>query len=419
MDVVLPVTTHQYIVTEQKSLDEYAPIAGDAVIAEIAALAAPLRGARVAHVSATARGGGVAELLHTLVPLMCSAGLEAEWHVIAGPPAFFEVTKRMHNALQGAHLDLTAAMQATYLEANAQVAPAFGGDFDFVIVHDPQPAPLRLLRPHAHGRWIWRCHIDLTHASPLYWQLLRPYVEAYDAAIFTMPSFVQPDLSIGTLAMIPPAIDPLSAKNTPLDARTVADAVASIGVDPDRPSLVQVSRFDPWKDPLGVIDVFRAVRAGVPGLQLVLLGAMADDDPEGAEYYWKAREYADHDADIHILTSGGDPVKVNAVQQHAAVILQKSLREGFGLTVTEGLWKARPVVGSNVGGIPLQIEDGVTGFLVDSDEQCTERVRALLRDPAAAAEMGRRGREVVRQNFLCTTNLLNYLRLFAQLSGLS
>jgi trehalose synthase len=410
-------TTRQYIGTERKALGDYAPFVGAESLAEIETLAAPLRGAHVAHVSATVRGGGVAELLRTLVPLMRSVGLDAEWHVISASPSFFAVTKRMHNALQGAQANLTPAMQATYLDTNADIAAQFHGHFDFVVVHDPQPAPLRLLRPQDRGKWTWRCHIDLTHANPLYWQLLRPYVQAYDAAIFTMPGFVQPDLRLENLVIIPPAIDPLSPKNVALAAQQIVEVVAGAGVDPARPSLVQVSRYDPWKDPLGVIDVYRAVRDEMPGLQLVMLGAMADDDPEGLEYYGKTRAYAGDDPDIHLLTNSGGSLEVNAFQRHAAVILQKSLREGFGLTVTEALWKARPVVAGNVGGIPLQIEDGVSGYLVNSVEQCVDRVRGLLRDRVAASRMGARGHEVVRERFLCTGNLLHYLRLFTQLSG--
>lgn len=417
MDATTLISTQQYMVSVWKPLADYAAIVGEDVIAEIEDVASSLRGARVAHISATAHGGGVAEMLYTLVPLMRSVGLDAEWHVIAGSPVFFAVTKQIHNALQGAPAELSPAMQATYLSANEEIASRFQGEFDFVVVHDPQPAPLRLLRPRDHGHWLWRCHIDLTRAHPDFWQWLRPYVEAYDAAIFTMPSFVEPDLRMQTLAIIPPAIDPLTVKNAPLDAQRVANVVASLGVDPARPSLVQVSRFDPWKDPLGVVDVYRAVRTERPDVQLILLGAMADDDPEGTAYYELARDYAASDPDIHILTNTGGSLEVNAVQRHAAVILQKSLREGFGLTVTEGLWKARPVVGGNVGGIPSQIEDGVTGYLVNSVEQCAQRVTDLLRDPIAAAQMGTRGRELVRQRFLCTANLLNYLRLFGQLSS--
>jgi trehalose synthase len=397
----------------QKSLADYAPIVGDEVLAEIDALSRPLQGARIAHVSATAHGGGVAEMLHTLVPLMRSVGLRAEWYIISGSEAFFNVTKSMHNALQGKELTLTKAMQARYVMTNEQNAASFKDDFDFVVVHDPQPAPLRSLC--RHGTWIWRCHIDLTSARPDAWQFIKPFIEQYDAAIFTMPAFVPPDLHMREVAIIPPAIDPLSPKNAVLPADAVANIVAKAGVDPSRRTLVQVSRFDPWKDPLGVIDVFRAVRREIPDSQLVMLGAMAQDDPEGRTYFEQTAAYAGHDPDIHLLTNSGGSVEVNAFQRHAAVILQKSLREGFGLTVTEGLWKFRPVVAGDVGGIPLQIQDGVTGYLIGNTDQCIERVLTVLRDPDGAAQLGYNGHEVVRRKFLSTANLRNYLRLFTEL----
>lgn len=398
----------------QKSLSEYTSVVGDDVIDELEELARPLRGARVVHVSATAFGGGVAEMLHTLVPLMRSVGLQAEWQIISGSDTFFNITKRMHNALQGSDLALTEAMQTDYMHTNTQNAASFADNFDFVVVHDPQPAPLRQLS-RGHGTWLWRCHIDLTEAQPAVWQFLRPFIEVYDAAIFTMQAFVKPDLRVERVAIIPPAIDPLSPKNAFMSAEQMATFVAAAGVDPSRPTLLQVSRFDPWKDPLGVIDVYRAVRREIPGVQLVMLGAMAHDDPEGAIFFEQTKVYAGDDPNVHLLTNKGGSSEVNAFQRQAAVILQKSLREGFGLTVTEGLWKERPVVASNVGGIPLQIENGVTGFLVESTDQCIESVMTILRDPDIAIQLGRNGREVVRRQFLSTANLRNYLRLFNEL----
>jgi trehalose synthase len=409
----------QNVVLSDKSLADYAAVVGEQVIAELERLARPLQGARVLHVNATAYGGGVAEMLHTLVPLMRNVGLEAEWRIISGHDEFFTVTKSMHNALQGMDLDLTPAMQAAYLHANVDNAVYFEGDFDYVIVHDPQPAPLRMLRAGDAGKWIWRCHIDLTAANPRYWSFLRPFVEAYDAAIFTMPAYVKQDLQIGKVAIIPPAIDPLSPKNAPMSDDEAAAIVRMYGIDPSRRLLVQVSRFDPWKDPLGVIDVYRAVKQEFPDVQIALVGSMANDDPEGMEYYQRTRDYADGDPDIHLLSNldGVGNVEVNAFQRLATVVLQKSLREGFGLTIAEGLWKGRPVIGGNVGGIPLQIQDGATGYLVSSIEECTARARAILRHPAGAQQLAARGREEVRHNFLSTANLRNYLRLFNELAG--
>ena len=409
----------QKVTLSTKSLADYAPVVGNDVIAELERLAKPLQGARVVHISSTAYGGGVAEMLHTLIPLMRNVGLEAEWRIISGTDEFFTVTKSMHNALQGMGLELTPAMQAAYLHANVDNAVYFEDEFDYVIVHDPQPAPLRMLRAADPGKWIWRCHIDLTAANQEYWSFLRPFVQAYDAAIFTMPQYAKQDLRIGKVAIIPPAIDPLSPKNAPMTDEDSRRVVSLYNVDPDRPTIVQVSRFDPWKDPLGVIDVYRGVKREVPGVQLVMIGSMAHDDPEGMEYYQRTRDYANEDPDIHLLSNldGVGNVEVNAFQQTATVVLQKSLREGFGLTVAEGLWKNKPVIGGNVGGIPLQIEDGVTGYLVSSVEECLERTLQLMKNPGLARTMGERGHEVVRHKFLSTANLRNYLTLFNSLSG--
>ncbi|MGZ3637160.1 MAG: glycosyltransferase [Ktedonobacterales bacterium] len=409
----------QRVVVQTKALSDYAPVVGDDVIAELEQLAKPLQGARVLHINATAYGGGVAEMLHTLVPLMRSAGLEAEWRTISGTDEFFNVTKSMHNALQGMDLDLTPAMRAAYLHSNVDNAVYFEDEFDFVVVHDPQPAPLRALRASDPGKWIWRCHIDLTAANPIYWSFLRPFIQDYDAAIFTMPDYVKRDLKVGKIAIVPPAIDPLSPKNAPMSDADARRIVSLYNIDPDRPMLVQVSRFDPWKDPLGVIDVYRAVKKEFPKTQLIMAGSMAHDDPEGMEYYQRTRDYAGDDPDVHLLSNldGVGNVEINAFQREATVVLQKSLREGFGLTISEGLWKSRPVIGGNVGGIPLQIEDCKTGYLVSSVEECIERTLELMRDPKKAAEMGTLGREEVRHKFLSTANLRNYLRLFNELTG--
>jgi trehalose synthase len=409
----------QKVTLSTKSLADYAPVVGDDVIAELERLAKPLQGARVVHISSTAYGGGVAEMLHTLVPLMRNVGLDAEWRIISGTDDFFAVTKAMHNALQGMGLELTPAMRAAYLHANVDNAVYFEDEFDYVIVHDPQPAPLRRLSAGHDGKWIWRCHIDLTAANPDYWGFLRPYVEAYDAAIFTMQQYVKNDLRVGKIALVPPAIDPLSPKNAPMSDEDSRRVVQMYGLDPDRPSIVQVSRFDPWKDPLGVIDVYRGVKREFPEVQLVMVGSMAHDDPEGMEYYQRTKDYAEEDPDIHLLSNldGVGNVEVNAFQQTATVVLQKSLREGFGLTVAEGLWKNKPVIGGNVGGIPLQIQEGVTGYLVNSVEECTERTLELMRNPELSTAMGERGHEEVRQKFLSTANLRNYLNLFNDLAG--
>ncbi len=408
----------QRVKVEEKRLEDYRDVVGEEVIAEIRRLAEPLRGARVVHINATAFGGGVAEILQTLVPLMRDVGLEAEWQVIEGADEFFNVTKACHNGLQGMEIPFTPQMQAIWQQYNELNGHKFEGQYDWVVVHDPQPAGLL----HFHGReggrrWIWRCHIDTSQPNPAYWDFFTPYISAYDAAIFTMEQYVGPGLAFEHLAIIPPSIDPLSPKNMPIDPARAREMVARFGIDTDRPLLTQVSRFDPWKDPLGVIDAYRLVKERVPEVQLALVGSMATDDPEGWHFLDQTIRHAGKDMDIHILHNfhGAGPLEVGAFQTVSDVVIQKSTREGFGLVVTEALWKGKPVIGGNVGGIPLQVIDGETGFLVDSVEACAERTLYLLEHPEEAERMGRAGREHVRRNFVTTRHLGDYLRLFSQL----
>ncbi len=399
-----------------RSLDDYVAAAGGDAVDEVRRTAAALSGARVLHINATAYGGGVAEILHSLVPLMRDAGLDASWAVVEAEPAFYDVTKKIHNALQGMALELSAAEQELFVETQRRNAATLP-QADLVVAHDPQTVALLALGG-AHGaRWTWRCHIDLTAAHPSVWEFMRPFVERHDAAIFTMPQFVQPDLRINRVEIIPPAIDPTTPKNRELPREQSAEIVRHHGLDPDRPLLVQVSRFDPWKDPLGVIDAFRLVRAEVPDVQLAMLGSLAHDDPEGAAFLERTLAHADGEEGIRCLTNldGVGDREVSAFQRAATVIIQKSLREGFGLVVSEGLWKRVPVIGGNCGGIPLQVIDGVNGYLVESVAECAQRALTLLRDPALRGRMGDAGRERVRQNFLITRNLRDYLRLFTAL----
>jgi trehalose synthase len=408
--------------TTAKAIEDYRPIIGDERTDEILALAGRLRGARVLHVNATAFGGGVAEILGTLVPLMNDVGLSAEWQVMRGADEFFQVTKAMHNSLQGMYYDWTPEKHDIWLEFNRLNADLFDERYDFVVIHDPQPAAISTFleeRDARGGKWIWRCHIDLTDAQLQVWDFLRPHIERYDAAIFTLPAYVKEDLRGPHIVFIPPAIDPLSPKNVDLPRETVDGILRRYSVDPERPMITQISRFDPWKDPLGVIDVYRKVKEEVPGLQLVLVASMASDDPEGWDWYERTVRRAGEDFDIHILSNlnGVGNVEVNAFQRAAAVVVQKSLREGFGLVVSEALWKGRPVVAGNVGGIPLQIVNNHIGYLVNSADECAERLLHLLRDDAAAGRMGENGIEFVRDNFLTTRLLRDYLRLFCGLTG--
>lgn len=407
-----------------KSIEAYRSIIGDARVEEIVRLADSLKGARVLHVNATAFGGGVAEILTTLVPLMTDLGLRAEWQVIRGAEEFYNVTKSMHNSLQGMLLEWTPQMRDIWVRYNHMNADAFDEDYDFVVMHDPQPAAIlnqvtqRLGHPPA-GKWLWRCHIDLTEAQPEVWDLLHPYLERYDAAIFTMPEYVKDGLRQPQIYTVPPAIDPLSPKNVELSPSTIDEILTRYGVDPKQPIILQVSRFDPWKDPLGVIDVYRALKADFRGLQLVLIASMAHDDPEGWAWYERIVRRAGEDYDIHILSNlnGAGNLEVNAFQARADVVIQKSVREGFGLVVSEALWKGRPVVAGNVGGIPLQILYGRTGYLVNTTAECTNRVHYLLKHPNVANRMGAVGREHVREHFLITRYLRDYLSIFNSLAG--
>lgn len=418
----MPETGPLHVPTAAKALGDYAAVVGRDVVAELREKAEVFKGARILNVNSTAFGGGVAELLYTLVPLMRDLGLDAEWRLMAGHDEFFHVTKAMHNALQGAPVPWTPEMEATYNAVAEQNAETFPTDYDFVIIHDSQPAGiLRQVaedRGRPSGKWIWRCHIDLTETFDPVWDFVRPMIDPYDAAIFTLEDFVKSDLKVPRIALIPPSIDPLSIKNIPMDPFMVEEVLRRYGIDMSRPLIVQVSRFDPWKDPMGVIDAYRIVREKLPGTQLALIASMAHDDPEGWNVYTEVDEYREGDDDIKLLSNlqevGG--LAVNAFQRAADVVVQKSLREGFGLVVAEAQWKKKPVVGGNAGGIRLQILDGQTGFLVNTVEECADRIVRLLTDTEAARVMGAWAHQHVKENFLSTRHLMDWLDLFYKLS---
>jgi trehalose synthase len=402
----------------QKHLSDYASLVGRTLIEDIRARAERLKGRRILHVSATAFGGGVSEILYTLVPLMVDVGLDCEWHVIYGREEFFNATKVMHNALQGSPRDLSDEQWETWRQYNEINARELSDGWDVCIVHDPQPAALPTLVPEKALNWVWRCHIDLSTPNPATLDRLLPYLEAYPAAVFHMPQYAPAGMD-GRAHIIPPAIDPLAPKNmafSPEDAVYICD---QFGIDVDRPLLCQVSRFDPWKDPLGVIDAYRIVKEQMPAIQLALVGSMATDDPEGWDYFNATVAHADGDPDIHILNNLNNvgAIEVNAFQSHCDVVIQKSTREGFGLTVTEAIWKARPFIGGAVGGIPLQISDGESGFLVSSVEECAQRALEILRDPSLGKRLGRAGKETVRQRFLTPRLLRDWLILFEELEA--
>jgi trehalose synthase len=409
----------QHVNVGHKSLADYASLATRGLMDEIRRLAEPLRGKRVVHLSATAFGGGVAEINYSLIPLMQDAGLDVEWRIIKGADDFFAVTKTIHNALQGDPQGLTPTQEQIYRRYTAENAEEFEDEYDYVIVHDPQPAGLIEFFPDSDARWIWRCHIDLSEPNPAVLGFLAPSLERYDATVFHMPEYVPAQIPLRQAFIWPPAIDPLTPKNMALSPEDAAYVVDQFGIHVERPLLTQISRFDPWKDPLGVIDAYRLVRQSHPEVQLALVGSMAHDDPEGWDFYNRTVAHADGDPDIFILSNLNNigSVEVNAFQVHSVAVIQKSIREGFGLTVSEALWKARPTVGGRVGGIVAQIEDGTTGWLVTMPAECADACREVLDDPAGARERGRRGKEVVRRRFLTPRLLRDWLALFNRLDG--
>jgi trehalose synthase len=411
----------QLVNVGQKSLADYATIATRGLMEEIRRLSEPLRGKRLLHLSATAFGGGVAEINYALVPLMKDAGLDAEWRIISGAEEFFAATKTIHNALQGDPVGLTETQEEVYRRFQALNAEQFADDYDFVLVHDPQPAGLIEHFPDSPAHWVWRCHIDLSQPNREVLGFLLPWLARYDAAIFHMQEYVPRVAEMPPAFIWPPAIDPLTPKNMALSAEDAAYIVDQFGIDVERPLITQVSRFDPWKDPLGVIDAYRIVKAQRPDVQLALVGSMAHDDPEGWDYYNRTVTYAEGDPDVYILSNLNNigSVEVNAFQVHSAAAIQKSTKEGFGLTVTEALWKTRPVVASRVGGIVAQIQDGETGWLVDpySPEECARACVEILTDPVAARQRALRGKEFVRRNFLMPRLLRDWLVLLNKLDG--
>jgi trehalose synthase len=411
----------QEVALGHKTLTDYTHIVGKDLTEQIRQLAEPLKGKRVLHVSATAFGGGVSEILYTMVPLMRDVGIDAHWHVIFGKEEFFNATKLLHNSLQGAEETLSDEQWEIFDEINQINAEGLQGEWDVVIVHDPQPIGLRRGAGEKSRHWIWRCHIDLSTPNPAPIERLLPMIEEYDASVWHLEDYVPDGMGDHRedVRIMPPAIDPLSPKNMAFSPEDAAFVCRQFGIDVDRPLITQVSRFDPWKDPIGVIDAYREVTERVPEAQLAMVGSMATDDPEGMEYFNKTFEYAGGDDDIKILSNLNNvgAIEVNAFQSQSDICLQKSIREGFGLTVTEALWKGRPTVAGNVGGIPLQIEDGVSGFLVDSPSQCAERCLDILRDPELGKKLGREGKEHARRMFLTPRLLRDWLQLLDDVDG--
>jgi trehalose synthase len=389
-----------------KSLDDYAPIVGSEAIQEIRSLASYLKGASVQHVNSSAVGGGVAELLGYLVPLMRDVGLDAQWDVISGSPAFFDVTKAIHNNLHGASERLSPEALRTFWDTTRQNVGILRRDVDYECIHDPQPVGLVKERG-GKTRWVWRCHVDLSDADPTTWSFLRRLVESYDAAVFHLPDYAR-DLSIPQ-NVSPPAIDPLNEKNRELEPSEIAAVLERHQIDPGRPIVLQVSRYDRLKDPVGVIRAYRLAARSYP-CQLVLAGGGAADDPETEKVLAEVREAAGHDPGVHVLELLPSASRdVNALQRAATIVVQKSLAEGFGLVVTEAMWKAKPVVGGAVGGIRRQIIQGSTGFLVYSVEGTAYRIRQLLGNPELARQIGESAKRYVTENFLPPSYLKRWL----------
>ena len=396
------------------NLDDYVPLLGAAEIDDLRALAKGLAGRSVQMINSTAVGGGVAEILNRLIPLLSELGLCPRWDVLTGGNDFFAITKAFHNALHGEPYEARPKDFDTFLSYNEQNRQRFDFNAEFTVIHDPQPVALIDARPPGTNHWIWRCHIDLSRPNPQVWEFLRPYVCGYDSALFSSPEFAQ-RLPIPQYQFFP-CIDPLSEKNHDLAPEFITQTLERFGIDRARPILTQISRFDRLKDPLGVLRAYQIVKR-YTDCQLVLAGGGASDDPEGETVLAEVRGLADGDPDVHVLDlPPWSALEINALQRASTVIIQKSLREGFGLTVTEALWKKKPVVASAVGGIPAQVIHKHTGLLTHSIEGTAYQIRFLLAHPTLARTLGEHGYEHVREHFLITSNVRRYLALFRHLS---
>ena len=400
----------------QNLLADYQAITGTNVIQQLHELAEPLKGAKVLHVNSTREGGGVAEILHKLIPLKQALGIDADWEIITGNQLFYQCTKGFHNGLQGVHTNLSDKLLQNYEKINKENAERLEdklNEADFVFIHDPQPAPFLKFMPKRKGKWVWRCHIDVSRPYRQIWKYLRQWIIPYDASIFSLPEFSQslPHPQY----IIAPSIDPLSEKNCPLPEEEIKAVYEQFNLDPDLPMITQISRYDRFKDPLGVIEAYKLASRLTP-LQLVLAGGGASDDPEGEVVLNEVREASNGSPNIHVLLLPADASRtINALQRASDIILQKSIKEGFGLTVSEGMWKGKPVIGGDTGGIRLQVINHFTGFLVRTPEGAALRTRYLLHRRDKLADMGSRAQRFVRENFLITRHLREYLTLMVSL----
>jgi trehalose synthase len=406
--------------SQENTLTQYEEVVGRDVVEHLRQLAAPLKGLRLVHVNSTRLGGGVAEILYKMVPLMQDLGIDASWEVISGDSTFYQCTKNFHNALQGNQVNIPVSYLRAYEKANLENADALRDkllDADIVIIHDPQPAAMIAQFHDRKGKWVWRCHIDASRPYRTVWKYLKEFVALFDASIFSLSAFAQhlPH----PIYLIPPSIDPFHEKNILLDQEEIQSVYSRFGIDPERPMILQVSRFDRFKDPVGVIRAYQLTKRFLPQLQLVLAGGEASDDPEGEVVLRDVKMAAEDDPDIKVLLLPGDAHRtINALQRTADIVLQKSIKEGFGLTVTEAMWKNKPVIGGDTGGIRLQVINHRTGFLVNSPEGAALRIRYLLHNFDILEEMGRKAKKFVKENFLITRQLREYLTLiYALLYG--
>ena len=394
-------------------LKQYAAIVGGTVIDHLYQLAEPLKDKSVVHVNSTREGGGVAEILHRLIPLKQELGIRAGWEVVSGNAQYYQCTKKMHNTLQGNREDIPETLYRHYEATNERNFKRIKDRLeqaDIVFIHDPQPAPLLNLCPQRKGKWIWRCHIDVSRPYRPVWKYLEQFVQGYDASIYSLAAFAQP--MDHPLYIIAPSIDPLSDKNVDLADEEIHAVYKKYNIDPKRPVICQISRFDRFKDPVGVIHAYQMAKAFGPPLQLILAGGTATDDPEGEEVLAEVKAAAKGDKDIHILLLPPDAHRViNALQRISDIVLQKSIKEGFGLTVTEAMWKGKPVIGGNAGGIRIQILNHYTGFLVNTPEGAALRIRYLLQPSERRIKMGETARAFVMENYLLTRHLREYLTL--------
>lgn len=400
------------------ALERYKGLISTQDYAEIEKLAKNLAGLKVIHLNTTSTGGGVAEILYTLVPLLKGVGINAHWYTTEAERSFFKITKNIHNFLQGKRGDLSEAQRQFYLKVNEKVAKDLARvAADVWVIHDPQVAAVIEYHPNLHPS-IWRCHIDTSHPNIFIWHFLLPFIQKYDRYIFTMRRYLGPNLDSKRAVIFTPAIDPLNRKNKALDKTKAEKVIERFGLNSRQPLICQVSRFDPWKDPWGVIDAYRLAKKEIPNLQLALIGSFASDDPEAYNIVGDLKKYAKDDPDIFILSNqdGVGYKEVNGFQVASSVILQKSTREGFGLTVSEAMWKGKPVIGGRAGGIIEQIVDGETGFLITTATEAAGKIVYLLKNPRKAKQMGEKGRERVREKFLITRLLHDHLKLYEELT---